>query len=144
MYEKTNSFLLCMDLQPYSHDCFSKNIKNFVWFPKQYLLCFFILEKLWTGVSCFSVTLFYSALLALTEGQNYWWRVKYTHCAWAGGTFFQLCCRVSFWFWREIGFVLHTYVLRVPYSCGIVSVFLVLAGNSFWYVCSYHTVVVLC
>ncbi len=49
---------------------------------------------------------------------------------------FQLCCRVSFWFWREIGFGLHTYVLRVPYSCGVVLVFLVLAGNSFWYVCS--------
>jgi hypothetical protein len=29
--------------------------------------------------------------------------------------------------------VLHTtYVLRVPYSCGVVLVFLVLAGNSFW------------
>ncbi len=51
---------------------------------------------------------------------------------------------VSFRFWQEIGFGLHTYVLRVPYSCGIVSVFLVLAGNSFWYVRSYHTVVVLC
>ncbi len=48
--------------------------------------------------------------------------------------FFQLCCLVSFWFWREIGFGLHTYVLRVPYSCGAVSVFLVLVGNSFWYV----------
>jgi hypothetical protein len=48
--------------------------------------------------------------------------------------FFQLCCLVSFWFWREIGFGLHTYVLRVPYSCGVVSVFLVLEGNSFWYV----------
>ncbi len=58
--------------------------------------------------------------------------------------FFQLCCRVSFWFWREIGFGLHTYVLRVPYSCGDVSVFLLLAGNSFWYVRTYHTVVVLC
>ncbi len=31
--------------------------------------------------------------------------------------------------------VLHTpYVLRVPYSCGVVLVFFVLAGNSFWYV----------
>jgi hypothetical protein len=30
--------------------------------------------------------------------------------------------------------LVHTYVLRVPYSCGIVSVFLVLVGNSFWYV----------
>ncbi len=25
-----------------------------------------------------------------------------------------------------------TYVLRIPYSCGVVLVFLVLAGNSFW------------
>ncbi len=56
--------------------------------------------------------------------------------------FFQLCCRVSFWFWQEIGFGLHTYVLRVPYSCGVVSVFVILAGNSFWYVRTYHTVVV--
>jgi hypothetical protein len=31
---------------------------------------------------------------------------KYTCCTWpwAGGTFFQLCCCVSFWFWWEIGF----------------------------------------
>ncbi len=36
--------------------------------------------------------------------------------------FFQLC-RVSFWFWREIGFGLHTHVLRVRYSCGGVLVF---------------------
>ncbi len=48
--------------------------------------------------------------------------------------FFQLCCLVSFWFWQEIGFGFHTYVLRVPYSCGVVSVFLVVVGNSFWYV----------
>jgi hypothetical protein len=43
-----------------------KNIENFVWFPKQYLLGFFILEKqlanISDGVSCFSVTLFYSTL----------------------------------------------------------------------------------
>jgi hypothetical protein len=38
--------------------------------------------------------------------------------------------------------VLHTtYVLRVPYSCGVVLVFLVLAGNSLWcYVCTYCTI----
>ncbi len=58
--------------------------------------------------------------------------------------FFQLCFHVNFWFWREIGFGLHTYVLRVPYSCGVVSVFVLLAGNSFWYIRTYHTVVVLC
>ena len=105
---------------------FLKNIENFVRFPKQYLLGFFILDKqltnIWTGVSCFYVTLFYfthfccggkanlvrltlfySTLLTLTDRQNY------------GGTntlalrgleelFLQLCCCVSFWFWREIGF----------------------------------------
>ncbi len=44
--------------------------------------------------------------------------------------FFQLCCCVSFWFWREIGFgCTYYYVLGVPYSCGVVLVFLVLAGN---------------
>jgi hypothetical protein len=37
--------------------------------------------------------------------------------------FFQSCCSVSFWFWREIGLVLHTYILRVQYSCGVVLVF---------------------
>ncbi len=43
--------------------------------------------------------------------------------AWALGTFFQLWFCVSFWFWREIGFGLHTYVIRVQYSCGVVLVF---------------------
>ncbi len=33
-----------------------------------------------------------------------------------------LCC-VSFWFWQEIGFDLHTHVLRVQYSYGVVLVF---------------------
>ncbi len=33
-----------------------------------------------------------------------------------------LCC-VSLWFWREIGVGLHTLVLRVQYSCGVVLVF---------------------
>jgi hypothetical protein len=46
--------------------------------------------------------------------------------------FFQLCCCVGFLFWREIGFgFTYDYVLRVSYSCGVVLVFLVLAGNSF-------------
>jgi hypothetical protein len=69
---------------------------------------------------------------------------KYTHFAWAGGTFFPvvlLCC-VSFWFWQEMReLALHyfpddcfgiereivvgvTYVLSVQYSCAVVSVFL--------------------
>ena len=37
--------------------------------------------------------------------------------------FFQLCCCVSFMFWREIGFgCTYYYVIRVPYSCGVVLV----------------------
>ncbi len=45
----------------------------------------------------------------------------------------RLCCCVSFWFWREIGFgCTYYYVLGVPYSCDVVLVFLVLVGNSFW------------
>jgi hypothetical protein len=35
------------------------------------------------------------------------WRNLFSSCA--------VCC-VSFWFWREIGFGLHTYVLRVQAS----------------------------
>ncbi len=142
-YKKTISFLLCMDLQPYSHDCFAKNTNNFVWFPKHYLLGFFIFDKFQTGVPCFSITLFYSTLLALTHGQNYRQRNEYTRFAWAGGTFFPvvlLCC-VSFWFWREMReLALHyfladcfgieweivfgvTYILSLQYSCAVVSFF---------------------
>ena len=58
------------------------------------------------------LTLFYSTLLALTHRQNYGQRLKYTRFPWAGGTFFPvvlLYC-VSFWFWWEIGFSLHTHV----------------------------------
>jgi hypothetical protein len=123
---------------------FLKNIKNFVWFPKQYSLGFFLLEKqlanISDGVSCFSVTLFYSTLfccgrkanlvrftlyystlLTFTDGQNDRQRNEYTRFAWAGGTFF-------------------TVVLLFQ--------FLVLAGNRFWFYIfmylEYNTVVVLC
>jgi hypothetical protein len=56
-----------------------------------------------TEVSCFSVTPFYSTLLALTHRQNH----RETNTLAARGLeelFFQLCCCVSFLFWREIGF----------------------------------------
>jgi hypothetical protein len=77
--------------------------------------------------------LLYIPFLALTLGRNY----RETNTLAARGLeelFFQLCCLVRFWFWQGIGFGLHTYVLRVPYSCGVVSAFLVLVENSFWYV----------
>jgi hypothetical protein len=41
-------------------------------------------------------------LLALTDGQTDRERAEYTSCAWAGGTFFQLCCCVSFLVVAEI------------------------------------------
>ncbi len=59
-----------------------------------------------------------------------------------------LCCCVSFWLWREIGFgCTYYYVLGVLYSCGVVFVFLVPAGNSFLVLRTYlvyNTVVQLC
>ncbi len=47
--------------------------------------------------------LLYIPLLALTDGQT----DRETNTLAAQGLeelFFQLCCCVSFWFWREIGF----------------------------------------
>ena len=99
---------------------------------------FFLLEEqlaniLDRGFLFLRNTLF-STLLALTDGQKDRRRLKYTRFAWAGETFFPvvlLFC-VSLWFWQEIGFgCAYYYVLRAPYSCGVVLVFLVLAGISF-------------
>ncbi len=52
---------------------------------------------------------------------------KYTCCAWAGGTFFQQCCCVSFWLWREkvLG------VTYLPYQLCRCVFFLVVGGNNF-------------
>jgi hypothetical protein len=74
--------------------------------------------------------------------------LEYTRFAWAGGTFFPvvLLCRVSFWFWWEIGFVVHTHVLRVQYSCGVVLVFWLRREIVFgvMYNLVYNTVKLLC
>ena len=82
------------------------------------------------------LTLFYSTLLTLRDGQKDRQTDGETNTLALRGLeepFFQLCCCVSVWFWREIGFgCTYYYVLGVPYSCGVVLVFLVLAGNSFW------------
>ncbi len=164
MYKKTNSFLLCMDLQPYSHYCFSKISRNlFDFLNNTYWVSLFLRNNsliLQTVFSCFSVTLFYSTLfccgrkaklvrltlfystlLTLSDRMT----DRETNTLASRGLkkpahasrgleepFFQLCCCVSFWFWWEIGFrCTYHYVLGVPYSCGVVLVFLVLAGNSF-------------
>jgi hypothetical protein len=143
MYEKTNSFLLCMDLQSYIHDCFSKISRTlFNFLNNTYWVSLFLRKNLlifWTDVSCFSVTLFYSTLFCCGRKANL---VRFTHFYSTlltltdrktdGETntlasrgleepFFQLCCCVSFWSWREIGFgYIYYYVLGVPYSCAVV------------------------
>ncbi len=57
---------VCMDLQPYSHYCFSKILRTlFDILNNTYWVSLFLRNNLlifWTGVSCFSVTLFYSTL----------------------------------------------------------------------------------
>ena len=132
-----------MDLQSYRHDCFSKILRTlFDFLNNTYWVSFFYRNNLLifrTGVSCFSVTLFYSTLLALTHRRRNdntrfaWAGGTCPRFAWAGGTFFPVVLLCQFWFWREIGFgCTYYYVLGVPYSCGVVLVFLVLAGNSFW------------
>ena len=114
---------------------FLKNIENFVWFSKQYLLGFFILEKQFAYILDRGF-LFLRNTLLLYSLSPYRQMDGETNTLASRGLeepFFQLCCCVNFWFWWEIGFgCTYYYVLGVPYSCGVVLVFLVLAGNSFW------------
>ncbi len=156
-----------MDLQPYSHYCFSKiSITLFDFLNNTYWVSLFqrnnsLIFRI--GVSCFSVTLFYSTLFCCGGKANLvWFTLFYSTLLTLkdGGTdrgtdtlalrgleepahalrgleelFFQLCCCVSFLFWWEIGFGFTYYLCTqgiVPYSCGVVLVFLVLTGNSFW------------
>ncbi len=103
----------------------------------------------WTGVSCFSValfystlfccggkanlvrfTLFYATLLTLTHGRNDRQRNEYTRFAWAGGT----CPRFA---WA--GGTFFPVVLLCQ--------FLVLAGNRFWLyilLCTWSTIQLWC
>ncbi len=117
-------FLLCMDLQPYCHDCFSKILRIlFDFLNNTYGVSLFWRKKLQifrTGVSCFSITLFYSTLLALTDRQNHRQRNEYTRYARAGGTFFPvvLLCQFSvlevnrFWFYIILVYLeYHTFVV---------------------------------
>jgi hypothetical protein len=112
MYKKTNSLLLCMGLQPYSHTCFSKNIENFVWFPKQYLLGFFLLEKqlaniLDRGFLFLRNTLLlyslspYSRMERQTEKQIHLlcvgWRNLFSSCA-VESCQFLILAGIRFWF----------------------------------------------
>ena len=105
-----------MDLQPYSHYCFSKISRTlFDFLNNTYWVSLFSRNNsliFWTGVSCFSITLFYltlfccggkanlvrftlfySTLLTLTDGMT----DRGTNALASRGLeepFFQLCCCV--------------------------------------------------
>ncbi len=87
-----------------SHDSFSKILRTFYASRKLWIIVVFLLcthkEKL--PIFLIVTYLLHIPLLALTDRQNDGRKNEYTRCAWAGGTFFQLYCCVSFWFWREI------------------------------------------
>ncbi len=141
------------NLQPYSHYCFSKISRTlFDFLNNTYWVSLFLRNNLLifrTGVSCFSVTLyyftlfccggkanlvrftlFYSTLLTLTDGQNDRQSVTYTRFAWAGGT-----CPCFAW---AGGFFFPVVLL-----CQ----FLVLARNRFWFyilLCAWSTIQLWC
>ncbi len=108
---------------------FLKNVKNFAWFPKQYLLGFFILEKQLANIPDRGFVFLRNTLL-LYSLSPYWqmerqtekwihllrmgWRNLFSSCAVVLCQFLFLAGN-RFWF---------TYpVLRVQYSCGVVLVF---------------------
>ncbi len=93
-------------LQPNSHDRFSKISRTFYARRKSWIIVAFLHRTLKEKLLFFLINtlLLHIPLLTLTDGQNHLQRDEYTCCAWAGGTFFQLCCCVRFWFWRGISF----------------------------------------
>ncbi len=93
---------------------FLKNIENFLWFPKQYLLDFFILEKQLAIIPDRGF-LFLCNTLLLYSPSPYWRTERRTESNTLATrglkyAFFQLCCCVSFLFWQEIGFGFTYYL----------------------------------
>ena len=76
-YKKTNSFLLCMDLQSFRHDCFSKISRTLFDFLNNTCWVSLFLRNnsliFRTGASCFSVTLFYFTLFCCGRKANLVW-----------------------------------------------------------------------
>ncbi len=116
--EKTNSFLLCMHPQPHSHYSFSKIsrilfdfLNNTYWvslFQRNNLL---ILQ---TGVSCFSLTLFYSTLFCCGGKANL---VRFTLFY---STLLTLTDRTTD---RGTNTLISCGLEELFYSCAVVSVF---------------------
>jgi hypothetical protein len=106
------SFLLCMDLQPNSHDRFPKISRAFYASRKSWIIVVFLLRTLKEKLPIFLINtlLLHILLLALTDRWNY----RETNTLAMRGLeepIFQLCCCVSFLFWWEICFG-FTYYLR--------------------------------
>ncbi len=142
-----------MDLQSYGHYCFSKISRTlFDFLNNTYWVSFFQRNSsliFWTGVSCFSIALFYSTLfccggkanlvrftlfnstiLALPDRQTDGQRNKYTRFAWAGG----ICPR-------------FTWAGGTFFPVVLLCQFLVLAGNRFWLyilLCTWSTIQLWC
>ncbi len=98
-----------------------------------------------TEVSCFSVTLFYSTLLALTHRWNHR-RRHLLRMGWRN-PFFRLCCCVSFLFWREIGFGFTYYLCTQSTIAVVLCQFFGSGGKQFLVLRTYlvyNTVVQLC
>ncbi len=86
-------------------------------------LHYMLKEKL--SIFLINTLLLHIPLLALTDRKNDIQRNKYTHCTWAGGTFFPVVLLCQFLVLAGNRFLVFgvTYVLSVQYSCVVVSVF---------------------
>jgi hypothetical protein len=122
------SFFLCMDLQPYSHNRFSKISRTFYASRKSWIIVVFLLCTLKEKLLIFLINtlLLHIPLLALTDGQNYRETDRITE-EWIH------LLRVG---WRKF------------FPIVLLCQFLVLVGNRFWlYILrylEYITVVALC
>ncbi len=96
---------VCCKVLSYSRNRFSKISRTFYASSNSWIIIVFLQCTLKEKLPIFLINtlLLYIPLLALTDGQNH----RETNTLAVRGLeelFFQLCCCVSFLFWREIGF----------------------------------------
>ncbi len=115
-----------MDLQPYSHNSFSKISRAFFASRNQWIIVVFLQCRLKVKLPfvLINTLLLRIPLLALTDRWMEWQTEEQKTLAGRGleEPFFPVVRVSVFWFWREISFGV-TYIRRVQYSCGIVLVF---------------------
>ncbi len=97
--------------QKFSCNCFSKISRTFYASRKSWIIVVFPLRTLKEKLPIFLINTFLLniPLLALTDRRNY----RESNTLAMGGLeepFFQLCCCVSFLFWRKIGFGFTYYL----------------------------------